>query len=181
MFSRRMLVRVTAPPSDVITLLRNVALSVDRHVALDKVEMLEEILDSQYAARRLNFLLISIFGELSFVLATIGIYGTIAYTVSRRTHEIVICMALGARGKNVIGLMIDFYRIRRPFLGSDNSVKRRKSKCGLQFPSIFVVPNLSMAMFSWRRQFIFLKQLRVTRQSRRPSSLQSSVNIGTRT
>jgi ABC-type antimicrobial peptide transport system permease subunit len=65
-----------------------------------------KILDSQYAARRLNLLLISIFGGLAFVLCTIGIYGTIACTVSRRTHEIGIRMTLDARRANVLALIL---------------------------------------------------------------------------
>jgi putative ABC transport system permease protein len=105
-FSGRMLVRVNALPSDVIPLLRKAVLAVDRDAALGKIEMLEEILDNQYAGRRFNLLLISIFGALSFVLATVGIYGTIAYTVSRRTHEIGIRMALGAQGSDVIRLIM---------------------------------------------------------------------------
>ncbi len=105
-FSGRMLVRIKVPQSAVVPLLRKAVLSVDRDAALGKVEMLEEILDAQYAARRFNLLLISIFGGLAFVLATVGIYGTIAYSVSRRTHEIGIRMAVGAQRRDVIRLIM---------------------------------------------------------------------------
>jgi putative ABC transport system permease protein len=105
-YSGRMLVRIAAKPADLVPRLRKTLQSVDRDAALGKIETLDQILDRQYAGRRFNLLLISIFGALAFVLATIGIYGTIAYSVSRRTHEIGIRIALGAQAGNVLGLII---------------------------------------------------------------------------
>jgi putative ABC transport system permease protein len=105
-FSFMALVRITTSPSSLVPLLRKALQNVDRDAALGKIETIEEILDSKFAERRFNLLLISVFGGLAFVLATIGIYGTIAYSVSRRTHEIGIRMALGAQAGNVLRLLI---------------------------------------------------------------------------
>ena len=60
-YSGQMLVRIAANPSDLVPLLRKALQAVDRDAALGKIETLDQILDSQYAGRRFNLLLISIF------------------------------------------------------------------------------------------------------------------------
>jgi putative ABC transport system permease protein len=59
-----------------------------------------------YAGPRFGFLLMAIFGSIGLILVTIGVYSVLAYTTARRTHEIGIRMALGAKGGDVLGLVI---------------------------------------------------------------------------
>jgi putative ABC transport system permease protein len=59
-----------------------------------------------YAGPRFGFLLMTIFGSIGLVLVTIGVYSLLAYTTTRRTHEIGIRMALGAKSSDVLRMVI---------------------------------------------------------------------------
>jgi predicted permease len=101
------LVIVTKPGSSFpIAEVRQAMASVDPNMPIISIRTLREQIASQFTQQRLIARLTSLFGILSLVLASIGLYGVTAYSAGRRTNEIGLRMALGASRGNVVALVL---------------------------------------------------------------------------
>jgi ABC-type antimicrobial peptide transport system permease subunit len=85
---------------------RQAIASVDRNVPIFRVKTLHTQTEDSFLRERLLATISSFFGGLALLLACLGLYGLMAYAVARRTAEIGIRMALGARGRQIIWLIL---------------------------------------------------------------------------
>ena len=101
-----LVVRTAGDPKVLAGTLRNIVRGLDRTAILSPVTTVEQHLSDQLAPRRFQTWLLSLFSLLAMMLASVGIYGLMHYSVAQRTHEIGVRMALGARPANVVGMVI---------------------------------------------------------------------------
>jgi putative ABC transport system permease protein len=90
----------------VTALLRNEVAALDPDQPLSSVLTMQQRISESVAPRRFNMFLLSLFAGLAVVLASVGIYGIMAFSVTQRTHEIGVRVALGARASDVFRMVL---------------------------------------------------------------------------
>ncbi len=101
-----LVVRGSGDPASYTASLREAVRSIDPGIPLAEVHTMDELVSQSLGRTRLSTTLFSMFGALGLLLAAVGIYGVMSYTVQRRRHEIGVRMALGARGGDVVRMVV---------------------------------------------------------------------------
>ena len=134
-----MAVRTTGNPTSVLPAAREAVHSIDRDLPISTVSTMDKLVESSVGQRKLSMILLGVFSVIALLLASIGIYGVMSYSVTQRTRELGIRMALGAARSRVLALVVG------------QGMILAATGVGIGLVAAFAAHSLSVEPTLWRR------------------------------
>jgi predicted permease len=100
------IVKAATSTAGLVPLVQKEFLAVDGQLPVARVRSMEQVIENSLARQNFNMLLLTIFGAIALLLAAIGIYGLMSYSVEQATHDIGVRMALGAARRDILSLVV---------------------------------------------------------------------------